>query len=77
MVLEFVARFIIYNVLGELVVDTREPENGKPNERRVGAIKRLLEQTRWAVRPETCADSARKCQVNDPAAPIQFALHGT
>ena len=28
MMLEFVARFTVHNVLGELVVDTREPENG-------------------------------------------------
>ena len=62
MVLEFVARFTVHNVLGELVVNTREPENGTPNERRVGAIKRLLEQSGWAVRPETCAASSFRLQ---------------
>ena len=46
---EFVAGFIIHNVLGELVVERREPENGTPSERRVDAIKRLLEQTGWVV----------------------------
>ena len=46
----------------ELVVHTHEPENGTPNERRVGAIKRLLEQTGWAVRPETCAASSFRLQ---------------
>ena len=48
-VLELVARFTFHDVLGELVVDKREPEDGTPNERRVGAIKRLLEHARWAV----------------------------
>ena len=43
-ILEFVARSTVHNVLGELVVRTREPENGTPNESRVGTIKRLVEQ---------------------------------
>ena len=61
-VLELVARFTVHNVLGELVVDTREPEDGTPNERRLGAIKRLLEHTRWAVRLGTCAASGFRLQ---------------
>ena len=60
--LEFVAIFTVHNVLGELAVDTCEPENGTPNERMVGAIKRLLEQTGWTVRHETSAASSFRLQ---------------
>ena len=47
-----VARFTVDNVLGKLV-DMRGAENRTPNERRVGSLTRLVEHTRWAVKPET------------------------